>query len=89
MYSMVTIVNNTVLRTSLAVQWLRLHASNAKGSGLIPGQETKLTLGSRHGKTPPKPKNQKHCIVHLKVAKRVDLKSSQYRGNNYVCGDVC
>ena len=29
------------LGTSLAVQWLRLHASNARGVGSIPGQGTK------------------------------------------------
>ena len=29
-------------RTSLVVQWLRLHASNARDTGLIPGQETKI-----------------------------------------------
>ena len=28
--------------TSLAVQWLRLHASNAGGTGLIPGWGTKI-----------------------------------------------
>ena len=28
--------------TSLAVQWFRLHAPNAGGTGLIPGQETKI-----------------------------------------------
>ena len=27
--------------TSLVVQWLRLHASNAGGPGLIPGQGTR------------------------------------------------
>ena len=31
-----------VLRTSLAVQRLRLHASTAGGMGLIPGQGTKI-----------------------------------------------
>ena len=30
------------LRTSLAVQWLRLCASNTGGVGLIPGQGTKM-----------------------------------------------
>ena len=30
------------LGTSLAVQWLRLHASNVEGSGSMPGQETKI-----------------------------------------------
>ena len=43
MYSTVTVVNNTLLRTSLVVQWLRLHASSARGSGLIPVRGTKLT----------------------------------------------
>ena len=28
--------------TSLAVQWLRLHTSTAGGTGLIPGQGTKI-----------------------------------------------
>ena len=28
--------------TSLVVQWLRLHASNAGGAGLIPGWGTKI-----------------------------------------------
>ena len=28
--------------TSLVVQWLRLHTSNAEGMGLIPGQGTKI-----------------------------------------------
>ena len=29
-------------RTSLAVQWLRMHAFIAGGTGLIPGPETKI-----------------------------------------------
>ena len=29
------------LRTSLVVQWLRLHTPNAEGSGSIPGQGTR------------------------------------------------
>ena len=32
--------------TSLVVQWLRLHAPNAGGSGLIPGQELGPTCHS-------------------------------------------
>ena len=32
---------------SLAVQWLRLHASNAGGAGLIPGQGTQIPHTSR------------------------------------------
>ena len=30
------------LGTSLAVQWVRLHAANAEGMGSIPGQGTKI-----------------------------------------------
>ena len=33
-------------RTSLVVQWLRLHASNADGMGLIPGQRRKIPHAS-------------------------------------------
>ena len=32
---------NSGLRTSLVVQWLRLHAPNAGGLGSIPGQGTR------------------------------------------------
>jgi len=31
-----------LLRTSLAVQWLRFWTSKAKGAGSIPGQGTKI-----------------------------------------------
>ena len=34
---------------SLAVQWLRLHASNAVGLGSIPGQGTKIPHAVWHG----------------------------------------
>ena len=34
--------NHYSLRTSLAVQWLRLSAFNARGMGFIPGWETKI-----------------------------------------------
>ena len=36
--------------TPLAVQWLRLHASTAGGTGLIPGQGTKIPHATRCGK---------------------------------------
>ena len=35
-------VLNRVIGTFLAVQWLRLCASNARGEGSIPGRETKI-----------------------------------------------
>ena len=40
MYSIGNIVNSTV-GTSLVAQWLRCHALNAGGPGLIPGQGTR------------------------------------------------
>ena len=39
---------NTSYRTSLVVQWLRFHTSNAGGMGLIPGWGMKIPLASRH-----------------------------------------
>ena len=36
--------------TSLAVRWLKLHALNAGGTGLIPGRETKILHTTQHGK---------------------------------------
>ena len=38
----------TKRRTSLAVQWLRLHASTAGGTGWIPGWRTKIPHATRH-----------------------------------------
>ena len=35
--------------TSLVVQWLRLHASNARSTGSIPGQGTKIPHATRCG----------------------------------------
>ena len=35
--------------TSLAVQWLRLHASNAGDAGSIPGLGTKILHTTQHG----------------------------------------
>ena len=39
---------NIITETSLAVQWLRLHTSNARGAGLIPGQGTKILHTAHH-----------------------------------------
>ena len=35
------VLSNIISETSLVVQWLRLHAPNAEGLGLIPGQGTR------------------------------------------------
>ena len=42
---------NTYWGTSLANQWLRLHASNSGGGGSIPVQGTKISHTMQHGKT--------------------------------------
>ena len=51
--------------TSLGVQWLRLQASNAKGTGSIPGQGTKMPHAARHGQKTTKNKTKQS---HLKTA---------------------
>ena len=40
-------VKNAGDRTSLAVQWLRLHASTEGGKGLIPGWGIKIPRATR------------------------------------------
>ena len=40
-------INNYNRGTSLVVQWLRLHASTAGGTGSVPGRGTKITHGKR------------------------------------------
>ena len=42
-------INKIKIWTSLVVQWLRLHASNARNVGLIPGQGTKIPHAMWHG----------------------------------------
>ena len=37
------------IRTSLVVQWLRLHASIAEGAVSIPGQGTKILHSAKRG----------------------------------------
>ena len=44
--------------TSLAVQWLRLHASNAGGTGLIPGREAKIPHAAWRGQKKKKRKEK-------------------------------
>ena len=42
--------------TSLVVQWLRLHTSNAEGVGSIPGWGTKIPHATQWGQKKKKPK---------------------------------
>ena len=47
-----TVIKNKVLRTSVVVQWLRgctFNASNAEGTGSIPGWGTKILRARWHG----------------------------------------
>ena len=37
------------MRTSLAVQWLRLYVPNATGAGLTPGQGIRILHAAQHG----------------------------------------
>ena len=48
-----------ILRTSLAVKWLRLYATTTGGEGSIPGWETKIPHAMQHGqKTLKKERNK-------------------------------
>ena len=52
---------NWMFGASLAVQWLRLRASTAGGTGLIPGQGTKILHAMWHGQK--KQKNKKLDVL--------------------------
>ena len=69
--------------TSLAVQWLSLHTSNEGGTGLIPGQRTKIPHAMRCGCQ----KKEGIKIVGAKWAASVFLHNSYFlSGNNWVRG---
>ena len=62
-------------RTSLVVQWLRLHSPNERGLGSILGQGTRshvVQLRSRAGKLINLKKKKKACKLHFP-----DVKPSQ------------
>ena len=57
-------------QSSLVVQWLRLHISNAGAVGLIPGWGTNIPPASQHKQKKKKKKSFKeiqlknaHCII--------------------------
>ena len=49
--------------TSLMVQWLRHHAANAGGPGLIPGQGTRSHMHHQEFTC----HNYRSCMVQLKI----------------------
>ena len=52
-----------ILRTSLAIQWLRLHASSAGCAGLIPGQELRSLMPcSQKNPNQLSPKSILRCV---------------------------
>ena len=53
-------IKGSLQGTSLAVQWLELHASNAGGSGSIPGGEAKIP----HELKPQNQQNIKGPLQH-------------------------
>ena len=58
------------LGTSLVVQWLRLHVSDAGGLGLIPGRGTKIPQAMQHG---PKNKEINREPRNLKINKPIHM----------------
>ena len=52
--------------TSLVAQWLRLHTSNAGGTGLIPDQETKLSHA-----TWPSQNKQRQCHPKTRILNNI------------------
>ena len=54
---------NIIPRTSLAVQWLRFHASNAGGPGSIPGRGTKIPQATQQDQNITKfLKSKRSCL---------------------------
>ena len=50
-YAYLRILVKMIPETSLVVQWLGLYASTARGTGLIPGQGTKIPQATWHGQS--------------------------------------
>ena len=53
--------------TSLVVQWLRLHASNAGGMGSIPGQGTKIPQAMQCGQKIKERKKENQATLWEKI----------------------
>ena len=57
-----------LLGLTLAVQWLRLHASSAGAVGLIPGQRTKISHVAVDGQKKTQKTNKKLVNAYLRVS---------------------
>ena len=68
--------NYLKMGTCLAVQWLRLHASTAGGTGSIPGQGTKIPHAAWRGQKNQKANRQKN---YLKMDYRPKHKMQNYK----------
>ena len=54
-----------MMECSLAVQWLRLPASNAGDVGLIPGQGTKIPHAEQHSQKKKKERKNQKSVSRL------------------------
>ena len=58
--------------TSLAVQWLGLHASTAGGTGLIPGRGTKIPQASWPGQKNKNKNNLKKYMFSVEILEKTE-----------------
>ena len=70
--------------TSLVVQWLRLHVSNARGMGAIPDQGTKIPYAMRHGQEHRKLKQNK--MLKRAVCLKRERDQTEVR---HTAGELC
>ena len=70
-------IRKIFLRTSLAIQWLRLCASTAGGTGSIPGQGTKISHATQC--------NQKHIYIYTYIYIYIYFFFSQANYLRFIC----
>ena len=54
-----------IYRTSLVIQWLRLHTSSVAVMGLIHGEGTKIPQAIQYGQSPPTKKEKKTNLPQI------------------------
>ena len=82
-----------VYGSSLVVQWLRLQASTAGGTGLTPGGENKILHVTWHGQKKKKKRFKPNtrgfpggAVVKNPPANAGDMDSSPGLGRSHMCG---